>query len=198
MSGGDDNYIFEVLKLEGLLQSYLCRYVCNPSDTEELLQETYARLLAVKESQRRRIQSVQAFALTTARNIALDWLRHRQVVPIKYVGDLEELQILIDDGRLDEVVGAHQELKRVAAVVAGLPDRCRQVFTLRKVYGMTQKEIAGRLKISENTVEQHLTKAARRCAEQLPEYVAPGARRGSLMSRLRLRRLVHGKNTHEA
>ena len=37
-----------------------------------------------------------------------------------------------------------------------LPARCRQVFTLRKVYGLSQKEIAAELKISENTVESHL------------------------------------------
>lgn len=186
MAAGD-SYIFETLRLEGVLRACLCRYARNPADAEELLQETYARLLAVDGEQRRRIRSVQAFALTTARNIALDWLRHRQVVPIEFVADLEELHLLVDDGRLDEVVGAHQALRQVAAVVAGLPDRCRQVFTLRKVYGMTQKEIAARLNISENTVEQHLTKAARRCAEELPRAAEPDRRRGSLMSRLRRR-----------
>src|SRR5882672_10038421 len=132
MAAGSDGYIVEVLKLESALQACLCRYAPNPDDARDLLQETYARLLAVAADQRERIQSVQAFALTIARNVALDWLRHRQVVPIEYVGDLDELRVLIDDGRLDEIVNAHQELQRVAAVVADLPDRCRQVFTLRK------------------------------------------------------------------
>ncbi len=53
-------------------------------------------------------------------------------------------------------MNAHQELALLAAAVEQLPARCRQVFTLRKVYGFSQKEIAERLQISENTVEQHL------------------------------------------
>jgi len=51
--------------------------------------------------------------------------------------------------------------------VASLPARCRQVFTLRKVYGLSQKEIAAELKISENTVEQHLAKGTRLCSAAL-------------------------------
>jgi RNA polymerase sigma factor (sigma-70 family) len=51
--------------------------------------------------------------------------------------------------------------------VARLPARCRQVFTLRKVYGLSQKEIAASLSISENTVEQHLAKGVRLCTAAL-------------------------------
>ena len=64
-------------------------------------------------------------------------------------------------------MNSHQELAVLVKAIQGLPDRCRQVFALRKVYGYSQKEIALRLNISENTVEQHLTKAARRCAQAL-------------------------------
>ena len=71
--------------------------------------------------------------------------------------------------------------------IQGLPDRCRQVFTLRKVYGYSQKEIALRLSISENTVEQHLTKAARRCAQALFDQPV-SERRSMLFDRFRKRK----------
>jgi len=75
----------------------------------------------------------------------------------------------------------------LAKAIQSLPDRCRQVFTLRKVYGCSQKEIALRLNISENTVEQHLTKAARRCAQAL--FDQPIAeRRSMLFDRFRRRK----------
>lgn len=75
-------------------------------------------------------------------------------------------------------MNSHQELAMLVKAIQGLPDRCRQVFALRKVYGYSQKEIALRLNISENTVEQHLTKAARRCAQAL--FDQPVSERRSL------------------
>jgi RNA polymerase sigma factor (sigma-70 family) len=42
-----------------------------------------------------------------------------------------------------------------------LTARARETFLLRRAYGHSQKEIARQLCISENTVEQHCTKAVR-------------------------------------
>ena len=65
--------------------------------------------------------------------------------------------------------------------------RCRQTFTLRKVYGYSQKEIAAQLSISEHTVEQHLSKAARRCAQVL--FDSPLSHRQPTSRRLRRRKI---------
>jgi RNA polymerase sigma factor (sigma-70 family) len=97
----------------------------------------------------------------------LSWLRHRQVVPIELVADLESLELLDERGQVEEIVNSHQELALLTAAMASLPTRCRQVFTLRKVYGLSQKEIAAELDISENTVEQHLAKGMRLCSAAL-------------------------------
>src|SRR3546814_20809608 len=51
---------------------------------------------------------------------------------------------------------AGQELRRIGALIAALPAKCREAFVLRKVQGLSQREIAGRLRISENTVEKHV------------------------------------------
>jgi RNA polymerase sigma-70 factor (ECF subfamily) len=50
-----------------------------------------------------------------------------------------------------------------------LPTRCRQVFTLRKLYELSHREIADQLGISERTVEAQIDKAMRRCAAFLRE-----------------------------
>jgi RNA polymerase sigma-70 factor (ECF subfamily) len=168
MSRAEDRYLVASLEFEGVLRACLHRYARNAADVDELLQDTYTHLLAAGSAKNREeIRSIRAFALTVARNVALSWLRHRQVVPIELVADLEQLELLDERGQVDEIVNSHQELALITAAVAQLPARCRQVFTLRKVYGMSQKEIAAQLKISENTVEQHLAKGVRLCSAAL-------------------------------
>jgi RNA polymerase sigma factor (sigma-70 family) len=181
-----DRYLLEALESEGLLRAYLFRYVNNPADVDELLQETYARLLVATAGDDE-VRSVRALALTIARNVALDWLRHRDVVPMELVSDLASLDVLDEKAQVDEIVNAHQELALLSAVVAELPKRCRQVFTLRRVYGLTQREIAAHLGISETTVEQLLARAVRRCAEGLFAREVAADRPQSLSARLRHR-----------
>lgn len=164
----EDRFLLHALEFESVLRACLWRYTHNNSDVDELLQETYARLLVVgATAQDTEIHSVRAFCLAVARNVALDWLRRQQVVPFELVADMEALDVLDEGAQIEEIVNAHQELALLAAAIATMPKRCRQTFTLRKIYGFSQKEIAARLNISENTVEQHLTKAARRCAQAL-------------------------------
>ena len=58
------------------------------------------------------------------------------------------------------------ELVRVAQLARALPAVCRRVFTLRKVYGYSGKEIATRLGIPDEAVEELLIQAARLCAQE--------------------------------
>jgi len=187
LSKNDERYLLQALEIEGVLRACLYRYTRNNPDVDELLQEVYARLLVAGSSDEPEVRSVRAFALTIARNVAFDWLRHRQVVPIELVADLEALEVLDEGEQIEEIVNSHQELAMLVKAIQGLPDRCRQVFTLRKVYGYSQKEIASRLNISENTVEQHLTKAARRCAHALFDQPI-SERRSILFDRFRRRK----------
>jgi len=163
----EERYLVQALEFESVLRACLYRYTRNSSDVEELLQETYARLLTAGASDEPEVRSVRAFSLTVARNVAFDWLRHKQVVPIELVADMEAMDILDERDQIDAIVNSHQELMMLVKAVQELPERCRQVFTLRKVYGYSQKEIAARMNISENTVEQQLVKAARHCAQAL-------------------------------
>ena len=177
-SRAEDRYLVASLEFEGVLRACLHRYARNAADVDELLQDTYTHLLAAGAAKgREEVRSIRAFALTVARNVALSWLRHRQVVPIELVADLEALELLDETSQVDEIVNTHQELALLTRAVASLPNRCRQVFTLRKVYGLSQKEIAAELNISENTVEQHLAKGMRLCSAALAD--SPMAERRS-------------------
>src|SRR5688572_28540063 len=171
----EDRYLVASLEFEGVLRACLHRYARNAADVDELLQETYADLLAAGAAKgREEVRSIRAVALTVARNVALSWLRHRQVVPIELVADLEALELLDVTGLVDEIVNTHQELALLTRGLASLPDRCRRGFTLRKVYGMSQKEIASELNIAENAVERGLGKGMRVCSAAVADSPIAG------------------------
>lgn len=159
MPNEGDSYLLQALEYESILRACLYRITRNAADVEELLQETYARLLVMGARERPEPRSIRAFALAIARNVGLDWLRHRQVVPIEPLADLAELDVLDEGEQVDEIVNTHQELMMLRDAISRLPTRCRQVFTLRRVYGLSQKETAARLGIAEHTVERHLGRA---------------------------------------
>ncbi len=80
------------------------------------------------------------------------------------------------------------ELVHVVQLARALPAVCRRVFTLRKVYGYSGKEIASRLGIPEHAVEELLIQAARICAQaDNPAATRLVRRRSSLLNWLRLR-----------
>ena len=157
----------EVNPHEGSLKRYLRSKFPSLPDIDDLVQESYARLIQARTAGR--ISYAKAFLFTTARNIALDIFRRRQVVQIEHVADMETLNIQSAEAEAGETLERQEKLKLLAEAVKSLPVRCRQVMTLRLLYAMPQKQIAQELKISEHTVKAQLAKGMRRCAEFFTE-----------------------------
>ena len=153
----------EVQPHESALRSYLRGVFPAFPDVDDLVQESYARL--IRAHQEGRVSYAKAFLFTTARNVALDFFRRRKVVSIDGVADLSALSVIEDSPNAADAVSKQQELEMLSAAVRELPDRCRQVLTLRLLYGYSHKQIANELRISEHTVKAQLAKGMRRCAD---------------------------------
>jgi len=170
MTQNRERYLTQALSFEPALRDYLRSCVRNSSDVEDLLQETYARLLRAGDTRKLVVQSIRAFAFTVARNAVVDFTRIHPgqvlAIPMDSMTEADELQVS-NSLTVEGTVNAQQEINLLAQAMKGLPKRCRQVFTLRKVYGYSQAEIAAQMGISENTVESHIGLAARRCATYL-------------------------------
>jgi RNA polymerase sigma-70 factor (ECF subfamily) len=172
-----DEYVCEILRLEKVLRAYLHRFAPQQADLDDLLQETYSHLFGLSAERRGEVRNIQAFAIASARNVALSWLRQRQVVLIDSVEELEAMPAASDPAGLEDIVHIHQQLVRLAEGIARLPTRCRQIFTLRRVYGWSQKEIANELNIAEGTVEQQLIKGMRYCVQWLDDSAGTSDRK---------------------
>jgi len=140
----------EVRPHEAELRSYLRGKFPAHLDIDDLIQETYARLLQAREQTQ--LRSTRGYLFTIARNVARDVFRRRRVVVIDGVAELDLLPVPDDRPGIADAVARNQEFQLLAEAIQALPERCRQVITLRKLHGLSHREIAQRLGITENTV----------------------------------------------
>lgn len=143
------------------------------ADVDDVVQETYTRVLQLRARDPLRQHAVKPLLFTMARNLALDELRRRHIVPMETLGGDDGAAFA--DGALGiaDAVSRRQELALLNEAIQSLPERCRQVLTLRKIYGLSQREIARQMGISEHTVEAQVGIGVRRCADYLARFGLP-------------------------
>jgi len=165
-----------VLRYESELRGWLKRHVraLTDSDADDLVQEALARIWAVDFST---IRNGRAYFYSTVRHLLAEYARRSRIVPIELLGEIDSLNIISDEPGVERRVGARQELDQLRAIVAALPGQCRRVFELRKFEGLSHKEVAQRMGISEKTVENHLTRALARIGEALATNAGSQAER---------------------
>lgn len=142
-----------ILPLEGEVRRWLRKAAVAPADVDDVIQEAYCRIAGLDAVSH--IKEPRAYFFQVVRNILLEQVRRARIVRIDAVAEMDALNISDDRPSPEQEVGAHRELKRLQQLIDGLPERCRQVFVMRKIEGVPQKEIARRLKITEHTVEAH-------------------------------------------
>jgi len=155
----------EIQPCEPVLRSYLRGTFPGMRDVDDVVQESYLRLWKVRAVQS--VRSARGFLFHVARCVATDLVRRNRVAPFLEVADLSALPVA--DGRVDsaEAACAREELELLAAAIESLPPRCREIVILRKLKRVSQKEIAARLGISDQTVQVQVLKGVKRCGEFL-------------------------------
>lgn len=152
----DHWFATEILPLEGALTRYLSRVWPNAAEVLDLRQDIYIR---VYESARKALPATpKAFLFATSRNLMTDRIRHSRVVSIESTQDFESLNVLIDEISPERRFAAREELRVLAQAFDSLSDKCRSVVWLRRVEGLSQRETAKRLRISEGAVESQLAR----------------------------------------
>lgn len=152
----------EVQPHEFKLRAWLRARFPSLADLDDVIQESYARLIRARASHR--IRNPKSYLFATALHVALDIFRRNRVVAFDDVGESAALSVLEEQPAANEHASREEELQILREAMEALPTRCRQVFTLRKLYGLPHREIATRLRISEKTVEEQVSRATRRCA----------------------------------
>ncbi len=154
---------------EPMLRAWLAARFPGLGEIDDIIQDAYTHVLAAR-ARGTEMRSPKAFLFATARNRALAFVRAHAAHRTEALAENDALTVLDDNDGIPEAVARNQELELLTQAIQSLPARCRQVLTLRRLYGLSQKEVAGRLGISENTVEHQVTIGVRKCTEFLARY----------------------------
>ena len=156
-----------VLPHERALRSWLRERLSERFDIDEIFQECYAVLAGLADVSH--VLNPRGYLFTTAQSVVLQQVRRAKVVSFETVAELERLDIGHDEVDPERHAVAGEELRRIAALIRSLPSKCREAFVLRKVEGLSQREIAERMGISENTVEKHICKGLRLLMDEMKQ-----------------------------
>ena len=155
----------EILAHEASLVRYLFRTWPHRQEVFDLRQDVYVRVY--EAAAKARPQAPKAFLFATARHLMTDRVRRKRIVSIDAVGDLDALNVMVEDISPEQHISAHEELRRLAEAIDQLPPRCREVVWLRRVDELAQKDVAFRLGITQKVVEKHVMKGMKLLAAAL-------------------------------
>ena len=147
------------------LKDYVRSSFPHLRDVDDVVQESYLRLWKARAAHP--IQSGKAFLFTVARNVAINLLQRQRISPLLPVADLAGLAVIDDKADVAEIACTREEIALLADGIETLPPRCREVFILRRIKSVPQKEIAARLGISEQTVQVQVQRGVKQCEEFL-------------------------------
>jgi|KBSSwiStaDraftv2_1062776.scaffolds.fasta_scaffold24659_3 RNA polymerase sigma-70 factor (ECF subfamily) len=152
---------------EDALKRLLARLLPRRSDVEDLAQETFLRAFAAETGQH--IVSPRAFLFTTARHLAMNEAQRASHLRTTSLEDFPSSTVNDGDSQPsgDEAVHSRHKLMVFAEAVSALPEQTRNVFVMRKVHGLSQKEVAAALGVSESTVEKQVAAGLLRTREFL-------------------------------
>jgi RNA polymerase sigma factor (sigma-70 family) len=155
---------------ESSLKRFIARFMRGSPDIEDIAQEAFLRAYAAERE--RPIEQPKSFLFRIAKHVALSQLTRKSRQITDYIEDSDNSEVIATECSAEDEISAREILGLHCEAVASLPPQCRQVYLLRKVHGLSHKEIAGQLAIAVSTVEKHLIKAVEQCDRYVVERTA--------------------------
>lgn len=140
---GDDAAIrFLYIRYKDNVYGYVLSFLRDPHEAEDVTQQVFLKLMSAIQKYRVREVPFTSWLLRVARNVALDHLRQRRMVPCE---EVYESSREADDSGRDRRWGLQEAL-------GALPEEQRNVVVLRHLVGLTPGEIAERMGRSEASI----------------------------------------------
>lgn len=154
-------------KHHSALKRFIARYLSSQHDIEDVAQESFLR--AFKAGMDYDVRQPKSFLFRIAKNVAVSQLRLKSQQITDYIEDQSNAELMCDEWTLEDDLIARERLGVHCDAVAALSPQSRRVYILRKVHGLSHKEIAARMGIGQKTVEKHLYKGIAACDNYVQE-----------------------------
>ena len=142
----------EILPHEPQVRAWLRRARTSREDIDEIIQEAYCRLATLETVEH--IASPISYFLSTARNLLARRLRRQRIVPMEALVQVDSYR---DDGPSpEELAMAKMAHRTMMTLIDDLPERCGMIVRLRKIEGLSQKQIAAQLGTTEKAIEKQV------------------------------------------
>ena len=155
----------EIFPLQPMLDRFLRRSWCDRWEIADLRQDAYVRVYAA--ALREKPFNPKQFLFQVARNLMIDRSRRKGVVSFESFADCDTLEADSDRPDIEQSAAAEQQLRLLRAAIGELPPRCREVVTLCKIEGRSQREVARTMGITESTVERQVANGIRMLRKSL-------------------------------
>ena len=153
-----DSFAFEVLfyKYRNKIKGFALKIVPAQIDPEEIVQEVFVRVWLKKDAIDPE-KDFQSYLFSIAKHLVLDHLKSAVNRKLYFVGEHFQQDLLEEDG-LDASISEETE-EKLQKLINEIPERRREIFRLSRFEGLSYKQIAERLNISENTVDSQIRNA---------------------------------------
>lgn len=152
------------------LVSYVTGLMSSAEDAEDIVQETYARLLEVPSLDA--VESrVRGYTYRIATNLAYDRFRARRARGNRV--ELKDSELSDSDLDPGHILGIEQCIEVIRQTILDIKPRSRQVYLLRTAEQLSYPEIAERLGVSTRTVEREMRYVIELCQRKLQSGLLP-------------------------
>lgn len=146
------------------LLNFCARTVKDRDTAGDVVQESYARVLAIQRSSVP-ITEPRALLYQTARHVMVD--QHRRDLLRRHddLGAIAEADHPAISAHLepDALLASAQAVEAYVATIEALPPRCREAFILHVFDGLSHAQVAERMGASVSMVEKHIARGRLEC-----------------------------------
>jgi len=160
-----------VFPVKNKLYRFAYRLLGSSEDAQDVVQEVFIKVWNGRE-QLGEVQNMEAWCMRITKNLSLDRLRQTQRRPTDSIDKVINIQ--------NETLSPHEttelseSMKRIGELMAGLPEKQRQVMHLRDIEDYSYQEICEILEIDMSQVKVNLFRARNAVRERLQKINAYG------------------------